>query len=415
MFKKIIHNLWSDSLYRNSFWLMAGSFSMAGIGFVYWIIAARLYTPEQIGLATTFLSAGSLINGLAMLGFGTTLIRYLPTSEVKEKKINTAFTVVTLASLLFGIIYLIGLPWWTPKLMFVRSSIPLLLLTIFFFPINTINGITDSVFTAFREAHWVFASNITQSVTKLLVLILLPALGAWGVIGSNVVSIVAAVVLCLVLIAVRYQVKFRAQIDRDIILKVRKFTLGNHLSGLISGLPNLILPILITNKLAPEQTAYYYMPNMIVGILNIVPSAVSKSFLTEGSRQNKKLSFFRPLLVSLAILIPVVLFLVLFGKNILFIFGHKYADAGYYYLMLMCISVIISTSNYIFGTRMLLEDNVNKLVKLQLYSTTLYIIASVYFLRFGIIGTAIASISSQIFSFLYLIVFSNKNKITDLI
>jgi O-antigen/teichoic acid export membrane protein len=331
-----------------------------------------------------------------MLGFGTTLIRYLPTSEVKEKKINTAFTVVTLASLLFGIIYLIGLPWWTPKLMFVRSSIPLLLLTIFFFPVNTINGITDSVFTAFREAHWVFASNITQSVTKLLVLILLPALGAWGVIGSNVASVVVAVILCLVLIAVRYQVRFKAQIDRDIILKVRKFTLGNHLSGLIGGLPAMVLPMIITNNISPEHTAYYYMPNMIGMLLTMIPSTLARSYFTESSHAEKILSYKKPFLMSYAILVPVTIFFVFFGKIILNIFGKNYANEGYTFLVFTCISILVSVVNYYFGTRLLLLHDIKKMIMMNTLGTIVEIGAVYLLISWGVAGIGMALLATHV-------------------
>ena len=353
MIKQIISRLWADSLYRNSFWLMAGSFSMAGIGFFYWIIAARLYTPEQIGLATTFLSAASLISSLAMLGFGTTLIRYLPTSEVKEKKINTAFTVVALASLVIGLIYLTGLSYWTPKLLFIRSSIHLMILMLLFFPINTINGITDSVFTALRQAHWVFVSNVTQSLTKLVALVLFASLGVWGVIGSNMVAVLVATALCLALIITRFNIHIYPHIDNKVIALVRKFSFGNYLSGLISSLPWMILPILITNKVSPMQTAYIYIPNLIASLIGVIPATMARSYLSESSNNDAPISMKKPLLATYAILFPSTVLIVVFGKVILSAFGKNYAIEGYYYLNLLTISILISSLNYFLGSRFL--------------------------------------------------------------
>lgn len=390
-----LKSLWSDSLYRNSFWLMAGSFSMAGIGFVYWIIAARLYTPEQIGLATTFLSAASLVNGFAMLGFGTTLIRFLPTSEVKEKKINTAFTVVSTAAFLIGLLYLFGLPTFTNKLLFIRASIPTLLIAIFFFPLNTINGITDSVFIAFRQAQWVFVSNISQSIIKFIFLFLFSSLGVWGVIGSNIVATVIATSLCLILISRLYSIHFKPTLDEAILKSVRKFALGNYASGLIGSLPNMLLPIIITNRISPEQTAYFYMPNMIAGLLTMIPSTISRSYLTESSHSTSNLSLKKPLLISYSLLIPSILFLVTFGRQILSLFGKSYSVAGYYYLVVMCVSILIMVINYFLGVRLMVNNRLKAMVISNSIGSAVYISSALFAISYGIVGIAISSIISQ--------------------
>src|SRR5664279_5323018 len=46
---KIYAHFASDSLYRNSIYLMASTGIMAFFGFFFWIINARLYKPEQVG------------------------------------------------------------------------------------------------------------------------------------------------------------------------------------------------------------------------------------------------------------------------------------------------------------------------------------------------------------------------------
>jgi O-antigen/teichoic acid export membrane protein len=62
---------------------------MAVFGFFFWIINACLYSDEQVGIGTTLISIMTLISSFSILGLGTGLIRYLPTSERKNKKINT--------------------------------------------------------------------------------------------------------------------------------------------------------------------------------------------------------------------------------------------------------------------------------------------------------------------------------------
>lgn len=396
-------SLWSQSLYRNSFWLMAGSFAMAGIGFFYWMLAARLYTPEQIGLATTFLSAASLVNGLAIFGFGTTIIRYLPKAVDKSKVISTTFTVVVVSSIVVGAIYVIGLPFWTPRLMFVRSSLLLAILTVLFFPVNTLNGITDSVFTALKSAHWVFVSNLTQSTTKLLVLVFLAAFGTWGVIGSNVVAVILATSLCLIIISKKFHIIFRPTFDLTIIQQVKKFALGNHLSGLIGGLPGMILPIIITNRISPAQTAYFFIPNMIASLLIVIPSTISRSYLAESSHSELPLSLKKPLGITYSILAPALLFLIIFGRYILHFFGAEYAIYGYPYLALTCVSIFIAAINYFLGARLLLKQKMHILIYVQIVNTIVFVATAYLLVVTGITGVGYASIAAQICSFLILL------------
>ena len=85
---KLYNYLSNDSLYRNSIYLMLNTGVMAVFGFFFWMINARLYSAEQVGIGTTLISIMTLISSFSVLGLGTGLIRYLPTSERKNKKIN---------------------------------------------------------------------------------------------------------------------------------------------------------------------------------------------------------------------------------------------------------------------------------------------------------------------------------------
>ena len=86
---KFYNYLTNDSLFRNSIYLMLSTGVMAVFGFFFWIRNARLYSAEQVGIGTNLISTMTLISSFSLLGLGNGLIRYLPTSERKNKKINT--------------------------------------------------------------------------------------------------------------------------------------------------------------------------------------------------------------------------------------------------------------------------------------------------------------------------------------
>jgi len=52
MITKIKHQI-KDPLYKNSFFIMLTSISNAGFGFIFWMLAAKLYPKEDVGIAIT--------------------------------------------------------------------------------------------------------------------------------------------------------------------------------------------------------------------------------------------------------------------------------------------------------------------------------------------------------------------------
>jgi O-antigen/teichoic acid export membrane protein len=65
-----------DKVLRNSFFLMVSTLLMAGLGFVFWVVVARLYSPAEVGLATSLIAASTLIAYVSQLGLNNTLVRF---------------------------------------------------------------------------------------------------------------------------------------------------------------------------------------------------------------------------------------------------------------------------------------------------------------------------------------------------
>jgi O-antigen/teichoic acid export membrane protein len=77
----------------------------AGCGFFFWMIAARLYTVEQVGVATALISALGLVVLFSRLGFDYSIIRFF-SSEDQGSIIGTSLVMTTGACLLTGVIYI---------------------------------------------------------------------------------------------------------------------------------------------------------------------------------------------------------------------------------------------------------------------------------------------------------------------
>ncbi len=114
-----------DTLLSNSLYLMLDTAAMAVLGFVVWLLAARLYHPSDVGVGTTLISASGLLGLASLLGLNNSLVRYLPTSARRDSHVNTALLLVLGASVTLACGYVLLLPWIAPELAFLHDS-PLL-------------------------------------------------------------------------------------------------------------------------------------------------------------------------------------------------------------------------------------------------------------------------------------------------
>jgi O-antigen/teichoic acid export membrane protein len=151
-FKVNPKQIMTDPLYRNSLFNMASTFILGGLGFVFWIIIARLYKTENVGIATTLISIMTLLSSFTILGLNVSLNRYLPKSTSKNDLINSSFVIVTFVTILASSLFLLGLPLFSPQLLFLRSNLFYGISFIAFVIFCSWNILVESIFMAFRAA-----------------------------------------------------------------------------------------------------------------------------------------------------------------------------------------------------------------------------------------------------------------------
>src|SRR5205085_3208605 len=79
------------------------------LGFVYWWLAARQFTPEAVGFASAAISAMTLLGTFAILGLGTLLLGELAQQRGKEVSlISAALILVGAVGGLLGLAFAVG-------------------------------------------------------------------------------------------------------------------------------------------------------------------------------------------------------------------------------------------------------------------------------------------------------------------
>ena len=375
---KTIKYFYNDSLFKNSIYLMVSSFIMAFFGFFFWILSARFYTPEQVGLATSLISVISLISTFSLLGLNNGIIRYLPSSDNKSLKINTSFTIVAVTSLLLALIYLIFINVFSPKLVFIRDQIPFSLLFIAFVVFLALNTISENVFIAYRSSIYIVIKNIIYSIAKLILPILFVSLGAFGIFASVGFSIIFAFILSFIFLVIKFGYDFKPVINTKIVKHMFRFSLGNYIAGFIGSLPTMVLPIIILNKLGAQFSAYFYMDMMIANFLYMIPMAVSQSLFAEGSFDEARITIQLKKAVEIIslILLPAVIVCLLFGKYILLSFGQEYANEGFGLLQILTISTIFVSINYIFNSILYIKHKLKLTILINFINMTTILLLS---------------------------------------
>jgi exosortase/archaeosortase family protein len=347
-----IKRFMSDSLYRNSIFLMISTFMMAFLGFIFWIIVSKIYSAENIGLATTLISIMGLITTFSMLGLNSGLIRYLPTSERKNNKINTVITLVTIVTIIASAIFLLFVPQLSPKLFFIKHNLILSVIFIVFMMFSSYNSILDSIFISYRSAGFVLFKNGLFSALKLALPFLFVGLGAYGIFGSWMIALMLAVIVNFFILIAKFSYKPNIVFYDEVIKKIGRFSFANYVAGFIWGLPAMLLPLMITTFMHPETTAYYYMAMMIASVLFIIPQATTQSLFAEGSykEDNLKHQIWKSIRIMFLIAIPAIIVIYFAGTYILHVFGVEYSNQGTALLQLLAISTIFVAFNSLLGS-----------------------------------------------------------------
>lgn len=373
-----------NPFYRNSLYITLGRFVDVGFGFLFWTFAARLYSVGEVGIATALISSLGLVMIFSRFGFDFTIIRFMPSHD-HSRVFNTSLWITTVAAAVIGIIYLAAIDLISPEIAFIRDYAPLFLL---FAVVNSVTLITGNALLSFRKADLKFVQNFIMGV-RLPLLLPLALLGSLGIFYAFGFAYLVAAVFALVVI--RGYVTISPRIDREFARKTFRFSSYNYLANLFLYIPTYIMPILIVNLLTPEDAALYYVAFAIGNLVLIIPDAMSTSFFVEGSHGiNLRKGVFRNLAATYAILIPAVLFIVIFGEVLLGFFGEDYL-AAFDLLKVIAISSLFVTVYNLFIPLQNIRLQVRGIAIISLIRFVLLLGLSYAFLiRFGVIGAGYA-------------------------
>lgn len=325
--------------------LATSSVATAGLGFVYWVVAARAFPATAVGESSTSISAMSLLAPLSIFGLGTLMMVRLPimregrTALVSTATLaaGTAAGIVALVCVLLAPNSFLGLPGAGHTL--ISSAVFVALVAS-----QTVCLVLDQAFLAVAGSGIQLSRNLIQSLAKLVLLVVLAAtlarFGPLTIVTSWLLANVISIVVIVLMLARRYRVTLRRAIPRPSALRGMHFAAARHHSLNTSlFVPYFAMPIVANVVLGSEQAAYLYSTWSLAGFVFFLPIALSSALFASGARDSSAFvtEFRLTLRFSLLICTAAVVALSIFGKLILKIFGEAYAQNGYVVLIILAV------------------------------------------------------------------------------
>jgi len=388
-------------LYSNALYLILANGTSAIFGFVFWIIAARLYTTEAVGIASAIISIAALLEMLSGHALGYGLMRFLNSSNNPTKLVNSSFTMASMLSLAVAGIFLIGLGIWAPGLSIIRANPFYMIIFLLYVPILVLDDLTDYVMLARQQARFVFIHSLIFNIFRLALPVLLAIIfQSFGIFSSWGAATCIALLVSLFLLVPRVQPGYHLAftLDKKVISEMLHFSFLNYLSDILWNIPSQILPIIVINLLGAKNNAYFYIAWAMSGILALIPTAVAFSLLAEGSRDETQLknNAGRSFKIMAILLIPGMVLAWFLTNKFLSLFGSLYAKNAAHLLHWLIIAAFPLSINLAYFSIKRVQKKIKPIILLSAIMAVIVVFTS-YLLspRLGINGVGIAWLIGQ--------------------
>ncbi len=392
----------SLSMRLNSVTLVAGKVASMGLGFLFWLLAARLYAPADVGLAAGAISAMMLCTQLALLGIGSAFILRLPRHRDRPAPLlDSAFTMVSLTSLAAGGLFLLLASGAFQELAVVGRDPLFATAFLAACVLGTVGIVLDQVDTALRRGDQMLVRNVAFGVAALAALVALTLADR----GSLMVFLpwvaAGAAALGLGLLQLRRALgryRFRPALHRASSRELVGAGLPNWALTLTERAPGLILPIVVVELLSPETNAFWYAVWMMAWVVYIVPIQVGMNLFAELARHPDGLhgAVRQGIRTSLALGALGAVGLAVTAELVLGMLGPGYADAGATPLRLLVVAVVPLTLVHAYFAACRATGALTEATLVGALSGTVAVVgAALVSTSFGLPGMAVAWVTAQ--------------------
>jgi O-antigen/teichoic acid export membrane protein len=334
-------------LLRNAGSLAATTGMTSLFGFVFTIVAARMFTPDEVGWGNATINAMQLFGTIGMFGLGTMLIGELPKRQGDRGGLFAASLATSgIGSVILGLVFavVVGM-YFTKSLPGVGGSLGELLLFVVGTGLTGATMVFDEGTIGMLRGGVQLWRNMALSAIKLVALpvtaVLLHTKFGVGLSLSYVIGVVGSLIPASIML-VRGGSRLYHRPDWQAMRRLLPVAINHNWLNLAMATPGRIIPIVVTVVVGGKAGGVFYVVWMIASLLFMVPMHLGTVLFALASASPQlvaeKLRFV--LRVSLMIGLPVMAALAIGAHFMLSIYKPVYAQLGTVPLWLLIIGYI---------------------------------------------------------------------------
>lgn len=391
-------NVLADPLTRNGLALVSSAALSSILGLIFWILAARLYAAEVVGLNAVMISSMITLANLSQLNLGNFLTRTLAgTGSSAGRIVLISYVVATASGAVFALAFIFGSRWLVPELSNLFSAPWLAAGYAICIIVWTIFNLQDSVLSGLRQSVWVPVENGLFSIAKILFLIAFSGsrLESFGPFLAWMLPTVLLIPAVNMLVAF-YFVPQMARLATIQLPKVREIAgmMGwDYLATTVMMIGLGVAPILVLKLAGPSAAAGYSIAWAIAYSIYLVARSFGISMMAEAAADPplRKSLAARSLISVAALLLLAAFGVVVLAPYFLLVFGRGYTGDNVNLLRLLVLSAVPWGLTTIYVSVARSAGRTGRIAAIQIATVSLFFLAAALSVpAHGVVGVGIA-------------------------
>lgn len=320
--------------------LMVNTVTTSALGLVFWAVASRLYTPQQLGESAALVATMILLSTISQLDLATGITRLLP--QVQHRRWRPVVSAYALTAVVGSVLtggFLVVAPKLSDGFAFLANDAGLGLALMGAVVLWNTFALQDAVLTS---ARWAPAVPIENGLFGLLKI----ALMVWLASGFIQQGVFFAWLMAMAIVLVPISGLIFSRVlpsssgrgtslgptvvplsDRGL---VARYLATDYAAALLSQGSTALLPVLVVGVLGRTDNAYFYMSFLIAGAFGALSQSLSISLVVEGAHHEADLASLarRSADRYVKVIAPAVLVLIVVAPLVLIPFGTAYVENG---------------------------------------------------------------------------------------
>ncbi len=273
----------SSKMLQGSAWILIALGVQSVLGFLFWLIGARVATSSELGRASALFTAIQFVNYASGLGLTVALARHVTdTSDESDALFGWGVAATVVSSAIGGAAYLAAVH--TDAVSLVRGSVGGWVLFCAYTAGTSVGLLVDVRLMAARRWGWMVARiAVTNAVRIPLVFVDVGIRSDLWLYHLMLAPLAVSGVLALPLMSAIDAGRIRWRRPASL-AGMARFSAVNWVATLASNAPQFVLPLVVAQSVAPAINANFFLAWTVTGLVFLVPGAIAQVLLVEGSK-----------------------------------------------------------------------------------------------------------------------------------